>query len=326
MKTEGLVVGSSKKVFVTGGAGFIGSHLVRSLVSLGYRVAIGDNFRRNAMKTVFPDCADHVEVVDCDVRDAPGMTKLIGRLRPDQIVHCAGIAGVDTVAKAPVETVDVNFTGTSNVLAAAVAAGSVERVVCLSTSEVFGTTAYRPTETTPASVGPVGEPRWVYAVSKLGAEHLAFAYFKQHGLGTVTLRPFNVYGPGQVGEGAISAFVSRAIRDEPMVLYGDGAQIRSWCFVSDMVDSILASLEVPEAIGKAFNIGNPRATLTMFGLAEAVKSTLASKSDIVFQQKEGADVMLRTPDIGYAESILGFSPKVDLAEGITKTAEDYRLR
>jgi UDP-glucose 4-epimerase len=319
-------VSKNKKVFVTGGAGFIGSHLVKRLVSQGHQVVIGDNYRRNALKTVFPDYADQIEAVTCDVRDAAMMTELIGKIKPDQIVHSAGIAGVDTVAKAPVETIAVNFTGTSNVLAAAVAAGCVERVVCLSTSEIFGVNAYRPNENTPATIEPVGEPRWVYAVSKLGAEHMAFAFFKQYGLGTVTLRPFNVYGPGQVGEGAISAFVDRAIRDEPITLHGDGAQIRSWCFVSDMVDGIMASLSAEEALGKAFNIGNPRATHTMFGLAEAVISTLSSKSAIEYQVKEGADVMLRTPDIGYSETILGFKPKVDLTEGITLTANDYRLR
>jgi UDP-glucose 4-epimerase len=319
-------VSESKKVFITGGAGFIGAHLVKALVGLGHQVVVCDNYRRNALLTVFPEFADHIETHTCDVRDGPALAALLKAIAPDWIVHAAGIAGVDTVAKAPVDTIDVNFTGTSNLLAGAQACGGVQRVVCLSTSEIFGVSAYRPSELTPASVGAVGEPRWVYAVSKLGAEHLAFAYFQQFDLPTVTLRPFNVYGPGQVGEGAISAFVHRAIRNEPLWLYGDGSQIRSWCYVSDMVFAILAALTTPDAVGKAFNVGNPLATVTMFGLAETVKRELNSGSEIEFRTLTGADVMLRTPDIDYTQRHLDFQPQVSLAEGIIKTALDYRTR
>jgi UDP-glucose 4-epimerase len=313
-------------VLITGGAGFIGSNLARRLLDEGNRVTLLDNMRRNAMDHILSKHIGQFQTIVADVTDAQQVSTALESVRPSHVVHAAGIAGIDTVAKSPVETISVNFIGTSNVLAAAHALGGVERVVCMSTSEIFGSAAFRPNEATPASVGAVGEPRWVYAVSKLGAEHMAYAYFCQHGLKTVSLRPFNVYGPGQVGEGAMSAFVAQAIQDKVITLHNDGTQIRSWCFIDDMVAGTLAALTSDEAVGRAFNIGNPRASATMFSLAELVTDTLASKSEIVFADRAGADVALRIPDIDYSTKHLGFKPLVDLREGILRTAADYRSR
>jgi UDP-glucuronate decarboxylase len=163
-------------------------------------------------------------------------------------------------------------------------------------------------------------------VSKLAGEHLTYSYHKQYGLRSVTVRPFNVYGPGQVGEGAIHHFVVRAIRNQPLIIHGDGDQIRSWCYIDDMVDGILLCLEKEEAIGEVFNIGNPRVTITILGLAEKVIQLAGSSSQIIHVPKKYVDVELRIPSIEKARTLLGFEPKVDLNEGIKRTIEWYKRK
>jgi UDP-glucose 4-epimerase len=220
---------------------------------------------------------------------------------------------------------EVNMIGTANVLRAAQQAGVRDRVIEFSTSEVFGSMAYRVSEENQAVAGSAGEARWVYAVSKLAGEHLAHAYFREHNLPIVTLRPFNVYGPGQTGEGAIQIFIRKALKNEPITIYGDGTQIRAWCFVDDMVDALMLALERPEAVGESFNVGNARAVTTIFGLAETVCRVLGSSSEIIFKPPLSADIELRIPETKKAEKLLGYKAKVDLEEGIRRTADWYRV-
>lgn len=242
----------------------------------------------------------------------------------DLVVHAAAIAGIDTVSKYPVATMEVNMVGTANVLKAAHKNGVKERVLEFSTSEIFGSMAYRVDENTNSIAGSVGESRWVYAVSKLAGEHLTHAYYKQYNLPTVTVRPFNVYGPGQTGEGAIQIFIRKALNNEDITIYGDGTQIRAWCFVDDMVDGLLKALENPRAIGESFNIGNARAVTTIYGLAEIVCRVLNSKSKIIFKDPLSADIELRIPETRKADELINFKAKVDLEEGILRTAKWYK--
>src|SRR5204863_6928448 len=143
-----------------------------------------------------------------------------------------------------------------------------------------GSYAFRAEEAHTTSIGAVGEARWIYAVSKLAGEHMVHAYHHEFGMPTVTLRPFNVYGPGQVGEGAIHRFVVAALSDHPIEIHGDGTQIRAWCYVDDMVDGVLLAMEHPKAVGQSFNIGNSRAVVTIYGLANTIVRVLGSKSEI----------------------------------------------
>jgi UDP-glucose 4-epimerase len=175
-------------------------------------------------------------------------------------------------------------------------------------------------------MGAVGEARWTYAVSKLGEEHLAVAYHQQMGLPTTVVRPFNVYGPGQVGEGALRTFIIRALADEPIEIHGDGTQIRAWCYIDDMIDGLLLAMTNTRAIGESFNIGNQRAIVTIYGLANTVVRVLGSKSTISFSRKDYVDVELRVPSVRKATEILGFEAKVDLDEGIRRSAEFYGSR
>ena len=175
-------------------------------------------------------------------------------------------------------------------------------------------------------IGAVGEARWTYAVSKLAGEHLAKAYHQEFGLPTVTLRPFNIYGPGQVGEGALRTFILRALKNQEIQVHGDGNQIRAWCYVDDFIEGLLLSMTHPRAVGESLNIGNSRAVVTIFGLAEAVVRVLGSQSPIRFTNKSYADVELRVPSVKKARELIGFEAKVDLEEGIRRTAEFYRSR
>jgi UDP-glucose 4-epimerase len=312
---------SGKTVFITGGAGFIGSALAGRLVAEN-RVILYDNLTRNALKD--RPFRDHpnIQLILGDVLDVPALGRAMAGA--NIVVHCAAIAGIDTVIREPVATMRVNLIGSANVLQEASRLDQCERVVCFSTSEVFGQHAFRSAETDATVMGAVGEARWTYAVSKLAEEHLAVAYHHQMSLPSTVVRPFNVYGPGQVGEGALRTFITRALRDEPIEIHGDGTQIRAWCYIDDMVDGVLLAMTEPRAIGESFNIGNQRAVVTIYGLANAVVRVLGSRSPIVFTRKDYLDVELRVPSVRKAAEILGFEAKIDLEEGIARSAEHYR--
>lgn len=310
-----------KKVFITGGAGFIGSTLAGRLVERN-KIVIFDNLTRNSLKDKAIRNHANLELIEGDILDFGAVQRAMADA--DIVVHCAAIAGIDTVIKKPVTTMRVNMVGSANVLEAAAQLTHCDRVVCFSTSEVFGQHAFRSSETDSTVMGNVGEARWTYAVSKLAEEHLAIAYFQEKALPTTVLRPFNVYGPGQVGEGALRTFIQRAIRNEPIEIHGDGTQIRAWCYVDDMVEAVLMAMKHPKAVGESFNIGNQRAVTTIYGLVNTAVRVLESKSSISFTKKDYVDVELRVPSVIKARELLGFEAKVDLDEGILRTAEFYR--
>lgn len=312
---------SGKRIVITGGAGFIGSTLAGRLAGAN-QIVLFDNLVRNTIKHTGLLDNTNISMVQGDILDPLAVEKAVEGA--DIVVHAAAIAGIDTVIKAPVRTMEVNMIGTANVLRAAQLAGVRDRVIEFSTSEVFGSMAYRVSEESFAVAGSAGEARWVYAVSKLAGEHLAHAYFREHNLPTVTLRPFNIYGPGQTGEGAIQIFIRKSLKNEPINIYGDGTQIRAWCYVDDMVNALMLALERPEAVGESFNVGNARAVTTIFGLAEIVCRVLGSTSEIVFKPPLSADIELRIPETKKAEDLLGYKAKVDLEEGIRRTADWYR--
>jgi len=310
----------NKKILLTGGAGFIGSQIARRLVSKN-EIVIFDNLHRNAL--AYTDLAEsgNVRVIEGDVLNAEQLKEAARGC--DILVHLAAIAGVDTVMSMPTLTMKVNLLGAFNALEAAVEAG-IERFIDFSTSEVFGSHVYMGEEHDATTLGVVGESRWTYAVSKLAAEHLTHAYHKEHGLPTVTVRPFNVYGPQQVGIGAIHTFVVEALKGNDLEIHGEGTQIRAWCYVDDMVDGVMLCLEKDEAVGHVFNIGNPRATVTVANLAHLVKRLCKSDSRLVYSQRDYVDVELRIPSIKKAMNMLGYWPKVDLEDGLERTIEWYR--
>jgi nucleoside-diphosphate-sugar epimerase len=313
-----------KRVLLTGGAGFIGTTLARRLVE-DNEVVVLDNLHRDVLTGT--DLAEHPRMtfVRGDVLDGPLLADVARGAT--HIVHLAAIAGVDTVLESPVRTMRVNLIGTYNVLEAANATReSVERLVDFSTSEVFGRHAYKVEETHVTSQGSVGEARWTYAVSKLAGEYLAHSYYDEFGLPTCSVRPFNVYGPGQIGGGAIRAFILNALAGENLVIHGDGSQIRAWCYVDDLVDALLRLLEHDDAVGQVFNVGNPRSVVTIYDLAERVRRIAEADVEIVFRELHYVDVEMRIPNVDKARKLLGWEPRVDLDEGLARTIAWYRER
>jgi UDP-glucose 4-epimerase len=312
---------TGKQIFITGGAGFIGSTLIEHLIEHN-KITVFDDFRRDALSSKPYNSHPNLRIVKGDVLDYPAIKAAMDGAQ--YVVHCAAIAGIDTVIKRPTETMRINMIGTANALEAAKSLTDLHRFVDFSTSEVFGQSAFRADENHTTHIGAVGEARWTYAVSKLAGEHLAKAYHDEYWMPTVTLRPFNIYGPGQVGEGAIKVFVERALRNEDIFIHGDGNQIRAWCYIDDLIDGLLLALNHPKAVGESFNVGNARAVVTIFGLAQTIVRVLNSKSTILFTQKDYADVELRVPSVDKAKKLLGFEAKIDLEEGISRTAKYFR--
>ena len=313
----------NKHIFITGGAGFIGSTLIGRLIDEN-DIVVYDNLRRNALAARSYVNHPRLRLIEGDVLDFLAFQKAMQGA--DLVVHCAAIAGIDTVIQRPTETMRINMIGTANALEAARGLSRLERFVDFSTSEVFGTSAFRADESDRTEIGAVGEARWTYAVSKLAGEHLAKAYHQEFGMPSVTLRPFNVYGPGQVGEGALRTFILRALKNLEIEIHGDGNQIRAWCYIDDFIEGLLLAMTHPRAVGESLNIGNSRAVVTIFGLAQTVVRVLGSRSAIRFTNKNYADVELRVPSVRKAKELIGFEAKVDLEEGIRRTAEYFQSR
>jgi nucleoside-diphosphate-sugar epimerase len=313
-----------KRILMTGGAGFIATTLARLLVDANEIVAV-DNLHRDALSGT--DLTEHAnfEFRQGDVLDAELMVEVARGAT--HIVHCAAIAGVDTVLESPVRTMRVNLIGTYNVLeAAAGKLDTLERLVEFSTSEVFGTHAFNVREGAVTTIGSVGEARWTYAVSKLAGEHMAHAYHDELRVPIVSVRPFNVYGPGQIGGGAIRAFIEAALAGRDLVIHGDGSQIRAWLYVDDMADALLLCLERPEAVGQSLNLGNSRSAVTILDLAQRIKRLTGCPGEIVFKPLHYADVELRIPNVEKARELLGWGARIDLDEGLERTIAWYRSR
>lgn len=308
----------NKNIFITGGAGFIANALIAYYVE-NNKITVYDNFCRDTLSGSVYASHKNLKIIKGDVLNADLLTESMEEA--DVVIHAAGIAGIDTVILNPVRTMQVNMIGTANALEAAKINGIKDRFIDFSTSEVFGSMAFRSSENDVTVAGSAGEARWTYAVAKLAGEHLAHAYYRQYKLPVVTVRPFNVYGPGQTGEGALQVFIKKALKNETIKIDGDGNQIRAWCYVTDFVDCLVRCIEDPRAIGESFNIGNSRAVITILGLAHMVCRVLKSESKIVHEKPLSADIAIRIPSVDKASRILDFKAKIDLEEGILRTAE-----
>jgi UDP-glucose 4-epimerase len=309
-----------KNLFVTGGAGFIASHLIERLLDQ-HRITIYDNLHRNAFRFTNLTRHPNLTFIQGDVLDADKLAAAM--VDADICVHAAAIAGIYSVGKKATLTMKVNLLGTYHALEAAVRSG-VERFLDFSTSEVYGPFVYRGKESDGTTLGKVGEKRWVYAVSKLASEHFAHSYHEEHGLVVNSVRPFNVYGPRQIGEGAIQQMVNKALRGEDLTVFNEGTQIRSWCYVTDFVDGLIQAIFREDVTNEVLNLGNPQATVTVLGLAQTIIRMTNSRSHIVFKPHPGPEVEMRVPDISKARKLLGFDPKVGLEEGLGRCIEWYR--
>jgi UDP-glucose 4-epimerase len=310
-----------QRIFISGGAGFIANKIISRLIEAN-EITVYDNFTRDTLTTSTLSENSKIKIISGDVLDLPHLKKSIAG--HSMVIHAAAIAGIDSVVKKPVQTMLVNMSGTSNILEAASELKNLTRVVNFSTSEVFGPNSFKSRESDSTVSGSAGEARWTYAVSKLAGEHLALAYHRERKLPVVNIRPFNVYGPGQTGEGALSIFIRKAMLNEDILIDGDGTQIRAWCFVDDFVDGLVGCLENPRVIGHSINIGNARATMTILGLANTVCRVLNSTSRIIHHPPLSEDIAVRVPSLEKVEELLGFKARIDLDDGIRKTADWIR--
>jgi len=314
---------AGERICLTGGAGFIGVSLARTLVETN-EVIFLDNLWRDSLSGSELERHPNLKLIQGDVLDREAVQKAVDGCT--MVVHLAAIAGVDTVIKMPVKTMEVNIIGTANVLAASSRQPRLKRFIDISTSEIFGTSAFKVKDGDVATLGTVGEARWTYAVSKLATEHLALNYHRAQDMPCLAVRPFNIYGPGQLGEGAVHHFVVRALRREDLIIHNDGGQIRAWCYVDDFVRALNLCLLKEEAVGNTFNIGNPRSTLTIYYLARLVRELAQAPVGIQFVPWKYPDVELRIPNIDRARELLGFEPETDLEEGLLRTIAWYRER
>ncbi len=307
------------RVLLTGGAGFIGIALARRLSSVA-NVVILDALPEGIVRERL--AGTPAKVLQGDVRRLSDISDAAEG--STHVIHLASVAGVDAVMAKPLETMEIISEGTLNVLRAAEKLTGLKRLVNFSTSEVFGDMAFKLSEGEPTALGAVGQSRWTYAVSKLMAEHLVYNYHKMRELPATSIRPFNIYGPGQIGEGAIHHFVKRAIKGESLNIHNDGTQIRAWCYIDDLVEGVLLAMTLDAAVGNSFNIGNPRSTITIYNLAREIKEIACSKCEIVFEEWPYQDIELRVPNVDKARKLLGFEPHVELRDGLIRTIEWYR--
>lgn len=309
-----------KRIFITGGAGFIGSHLTERLINEN-EIVIFDTLYRNALQYTNLGNHKNLKLIKGDVMDVGSLERSIEG--SDIVMHMAAIAGVKTAVEKPTTTLKINLMGSYNVLEACRKKDN-SRVIVFSTSEVYGPHIYEADEAGMTTLGPIGKPRWVYAMSKLASEFLAYGYDKEYGIRFTSVRPFNVYGPRQIGEGAIHNFIVNALKNEPLIVHKPGSQIRAWCYVEDMVNAMEKIITNSKSEGEVFNIGNPQATSTTLQTAKTVIRLSGSKSKIELVDFKHPEVDIRVPNIDKARRILGFEPEVSFEEGITRTINWYK--
>jgi len=317
------------KALITGGAGFIGCHLAERLLGLGHDVAVIDDLSTGSIDNIahLKTCTRFSYVVD-SVTNEPLLAEMIDRC--DVVFHLAAAVGVKLIVERPVHTIETNVHGTEVVLKHA--NKKKKLVFVASTSEVYGkSTAVPFQETADLVLGPSEKHRWAYACSKLIDEFLALAYWKEKKLPVVVVRLFNTVGPRQTGQYGmvLPTFVGQALAGEPLTVFGDGTQSRSFTYVGDVIDALVALASEPRAIGEVFNIGN-RGEISIRDLAERVKVLAGSESPIRLIPYDEAyeagfeDMPRRVPDISKLNALIGYEPKVGLDEIIRRVIEHAR--
>jgi len=305
-----------KKILVTGGAGFIGSHLCEALLNLGHDVVCLDNFFTGSKENIlYLRNNPHFEILRHDI-----VNPIV--LEVNEIYNLACPASPVHYQFNPVKTVKTNVMGTLNMLG--LAKNVKARILQASTSEVYGDPSVHPQkESYWGNVNCIG-PRGCYDEGKRVAETLMMDYHRQHQVDIRIVRIFNTYGPRMaINDGrVVSNFIVQALRGEDLTVYGEGSQTRSFCFISDMIRGLMAMMEQGETIGPV-NLGNPN-EFTILSLAEKVIAMTGSKSSIVYNPLPQDDPIQRKPDIDKAKQYLNWTPKVELEEGLAQTIEYFR--
>ena len=306
-----------KTALVTGGAGFIGSHICDYLLERDYKVICMDNLITGSLQNI-----EHIRVGDFDFINHNITDEIIIDCKIDYIFHFASPASPIDYLQLPIQTLKVGALGTHNVLGLTKAKRA--KMILASTSEVYGDPKIHPqTEEYWGNVNPVG-PRGVYDEAKRFAEAITMAYHRQQGVDTHIVRIFNTYGPKmRKNDGrAIPAFISQALGNKEITVFGRGSQTRSFCFIPDLVEGIYRLISSDYHL--PVNIGNPQ-EMTILELAEKIKSLCNSKSSIVYHELPADDPLVRKPDITKAKEILNWQPEINFDDGIKKTIEWFKL-
>jgi nucleoside-diphosphate-sugar epimerase len=317
------------RVLITGGAGFVGSHLSEALLERGDEVFVLDNLSTGSIENIVHLKAHPKFHYTIDtVTNEPVLAELIDRC--DVVVHLAAAVGVKLIVEAPVHTIETNVHGTEVVLKHA--NKKKKLVLIASTSEVYGKSGSVPfREDADLVLGPTQKHRWAYACSKMIDEFLALAYWKERRLPIIIVRLFNTVGPRQTGQYGmvIPTFVRQALSGKPITVFGDGTQSRSFTYVGDVVRAMIALINEPRAVGQVFNIGNG-AEISIGQLAEHIKARTNSTSDIVHIPYDQAyeagfeDMPRRVPDISKVNTLIDYKPTVELDEIVTRVVEYFR--
>ncbi len=309
---------------MTGGAGFIGSHLCEALLLAGHQVIAVDNFITGRKENLTQASkSSNFTFIKHDVIQPPDHTAIPPSRHVSYIFHLASPASVVDYQKYPEETALVNSFGTLHLLQFAKEVGA--RFLFASTSEVYGDPKEHPQkETYWGNVNPVGL-RACYDESKRFGEMMTTVYHRRHGVDVRIIRIFNTYGPRMRPDDGrvISNLVNQALRGDPMTVYGDGMQTRSFCYVPDLVDGIMLAMFKENTNGEVINLGNPE-EYRMIDLAKKIKDMTGTTSEIVRKDLPNDDPEVRQPDIAKAKKLLGWEPKVSVSEGLSKTIEYYR--
>ena len=314
------------RVFVTGGAGFIGSHLCDALVAEGKNVTILDNLSTGSKKNI-SHLEGKIKVFQGDIRDQKLVETLVEN--SDLVLHMAAALGVDNILENPIESISTNFHGSEIVLNASVKFD--KRIIIASTSEIYGKNLKQPlSETDDRVVGTPQKLRWTYSDAKALEEAAAYFLFLTKNLRVTTVRFFNTVGPRQTGKYGmvIPRFVKAAIEDKPLKIFGDGSQTRVFCHVNDSVRAILGLAISDDSIGEVFNIGGI-GEISIQNLANLIIAQVKSKSNITFTNYEDAyavgfeDMARRVPDISKISSLIGWSPKITLSKIIDDISGSY---
>ena len=318
-----------RRVLITGGAGFVGSHLCEALLARGDSVWVLDNLSTGAIDNVDHLKADRRFHYTIDtVINEPVVAELIDRV--DVVYHLAAAVGVRLIVESPVNTIETNVHGTEMVLK--LANKKKKKVLVASTSEVYGKSEDVPfREDADLVLGPTSKGRWSYACSKAIDEFLALAYHKEKHLPVTIVRLFNTVGPRQTGRYGmvIPNFVKQALLGHPLTVHGDGSQRRCFTFVSDVVGALIALADHEDALGQVFNVGNDREEITILELARRVKERTRSKSEIVMVPYDQAyesgfeDMPRRVPDLAKLRGLIGYEPQVHLDEILDRVIEYF---
>jgi UDP-glucose 4-epimerase len=317
------------QILITGGAGFIGSHLTERLLKDGQKVTVVDNLSTGSLENIRSFKGDpRFDFVEADIRNAGLMEPLVEQ--SEVVYHLAAAVGVELIVERPVHTIETNIGGTETVLDITNKFG--KKILIASSSEVYGKNEVVPfREEDDIVLGSTSLSRWSYACSKAIDEFLGFAFYQQYGLGVVIARFFNTIGPRQTGQYGmvVPRFVQKTLKNDPVLIYGTGQQRRCFCYVEDLVDAVIGLMNCENAAGKVYNIGSTE-EITIEGLADKIIEMTGSKSKKEFVAYEKAygrpieDMMRRVPSIERIKEMTGWEPQTDLAEMLGIIIESFK--